>query len=70
MIEIPSFKGKMFIKLITYQEKNTVLIKNICAEILTGANKDGARGIRKISMLGGTTIAQQPETADYPEMRA
>jgi len=36
--------------------------------ILTGANSDGARGIKKIGLLGGTTIAQQPETADYPEM--
>jgi two-component system chemotaxis response regulator CheB len=36
--------------------------------ILTGANKDGALGIKKISLAGGTTIAQQPETADYPEM--
>lgn len=36
--------------------------------ILTGANKDGSKGIKKISLQGGTTIAQQPETADYPEM--
>ncbi|WP_205509643.1 chemotaxis protein CheB [Longitalea arenae] len=36
--------------------------------ILTGANKDGARGIQKISQAGGTTIAQLPETADYPAM--
>jgi two-component system chemotaxis response regulator CheB len=36
--------------------------------ILTGANKDGAQGMQKISVSGGTTIAQQPGTADYPEM--
>lgn len=36
--------------------------------ILTGANKDGAYGIKKISLAGGITIAQQPETADYPDM--
>lgn len=36
--------------------------------ILTGANKDGAQGMKKIRALGGTTIAQQPETADYREM--
>ncbi|WP_207513999.1 chemotaxis protein CheB [Longitalea luteola] len=36
--------------------------------LLTGANKDGARGIKKIRLAGGTTIAQSPETADYPEM--
>lgn len=36
--------------------------------ILTGANKDGAQGMKKIRALGGTTIAQEPATADYPEM--
>lgn len=36
--------------------------------ILTGANSDGSGGIKKISMMGGVTIAQSPETADYPEM--
>ncbi len=36
--------------------------------ILTGANSDGARGIRKIGMQGGITIAQSIETADYPDM--
>src|SRR5690349_19703498 len=28
--------------------------------ILTGANKDGAEGMKRIKALGGTTIAQQP----------
>jgi two-component system, chemotaxis family, protein-glutamate methylesterase/glutaminase len=36
--------------------------------ILTGANKDGSYGIKKIATMGGTTMAQSPETADYPEM--
>jgi two-component system chemotaxis response regulator CheB len=36
--------------------------------ILTGANHDGAEGMRVIRRLGGTTIAQDPATADYPEM--
>ena len=40
----------------------------LLAIILTGANKDGSYGIKKIAQLGGTTIAQSPETADYPEM--
>jgi two-component system chemotaxis response regulator CheB len=36
--------------------------------ILTGANKDGARGVKCIRKRGGTTIAQRPDTADFPEM--
>lgn len=36
--------------------------------ILTGANHDGAKGISKIRQLGGVTIAQKPETAQYPYM--
>jgi two-component system chemotaxis response regulator CheB len=36
--------------------------------ILTGANADGAKGIRYIRKRGGTTVAQQPDTADYPVM--
>ena len=36
--------------------------------ILTGANSDGAQGIRVMSRYGGTTIAQDPATAEYPEM--
>jgi two-component system, chemotaxis family, protein-glutamate methylesterase/glutaminase len=36
--------------------------------ILTGANKDGAAGIRKISNCGGFTIAQDPEEAQFPSM--
>lgn len=36
--------------------------------ILTGANNDGAGGIQMIRKLGGTTIAQKPASAEYPEM--
>jgi two-component system chemotaxis response regulator CheB len=36
--------------------------------MLTGANKDGSWGISCIRKKGGVTIAQKPETADYPVM--
>ena len=36
--------------------------------ILTGANHDGANGIKKISEYEGLTIAQNPATAQYPVM--
>lgn len=36
--------------------------------ILTGANSDGAHGIKMIRRYGGTTIAQDPRTASYAAM--
>jgi two-component system chemotaxis response regulator CheB len=36
--------------------------------ILTGANDDGAAGIRAIARQGGLTIAQDPATAERPAM--
>lgn len=38
--------------------------------ILTGANKDGAAGMKVISECGGLTIAQNPDEAQYPSMPA
>ncbi len=40
----------------------------LLAIILTGANNDGAEGIRIIKKYGGTTIAQDPATAPYAAM--
>lgn len=36
--------------------------------ILSGANSDGADGIRAIHLAGGTTLAQEPRTAENPRM--
>jgi two-component system chemotaxis response regulator CheB len=36
--------------------------------ILTGANTDGANGLRRISDLGGLAIIQDPKTAESPTM--
>lgn len=38
--------------------------------ILTGANNDGARGMKMIAQYGGLTIAQKPAEAEYPMMPA
>jgi two-component system chemotaxis response regulator CheB len=38
--------------------------------ILTGANDDGAYGIKRIKRRGGVTIAQDPATAERAEMPA
>ncbi len=36
--------------------------------VLSGSNRDGSEGIRCIKGAGGTTLAQAPETADFPVM--
>lgn len=36
--------------------------------ILTGANNDGSRGLKRIKELGGLTIVQDPETAEVESM--
>ena len=53
---------------VLFETASEVYKEKLTGILLTGANKDGADGIKKISMRGGITIAQQPETADYPEM--
>ncbi|MDF1630238.1 MAG: chemotaxis protein CheB [Alcanivoracaceae bacterium] len=40
----------------------------LLAVLLTGANEDGAEGIRYIHQRGGITIAQDPATAEAPVM--
>lgn len=36
--------------------------------ILSGANSDGAEGLRAIATAGGSTVVQQPDTAEVPVM--
>ena len=36
--------------------------------VLTGANRDGARGLRRIVGQGGLAIVQDPDTAEVPVM--
>jgi two-component system chemotaxis response regulator CheB len=45
-----------------------VIGTKLLAIILTGANADGSYGIRMVRKYGGATIAQDPATADYPDM--
>lgn len=40
----------------------------LLAIIFTGANQDGAAGIRQVRQMGGTTMAQNPATAPFPVM--
>ncbi len=36
--------------------------------VLTGANDDGLNGVAKIRLVGGTVVAQDPSTAEAPQM--
>jgi two-component system chemotaxis response regulator CheB len=38
--------------------------------VLTGANQDGAKGLAAIKAQGGSTIVQEPSTAESPTMPA
>ena len=38
--------------------------------LLTGVNEDGAAGMARIAAAGGFTVAQDPATAEQPEMPA
>lgn len=48
---------------VLFESAAKVFSDRVIGVILTGANADGAQGIREIKRLGGITIAQNPETA-------
>lgn len=43
---------------------------NVVGIVMTGANRDGARGLRRIADAGGHAIVQDPATAEVPVMPA
>jgi two-component system chemotaxis response regulator CheB len=45
-----------------------VYADRLAAAILTGSNDDGAYGIERVRRRGGLTVAQDPATAERPEM--
>lgn len=42
--------------------------KKVVAILLTGANNDGAKGLKMIQDAGGITIVQAPSDAEFPAM--
>ncbi|MGI9278558.1 MAG: chemotaxis protein CheB [Endozoicomonas sp.] len=53
---------------VLFQSAADVFGKQAVAIVLTGANRDGAEGIRAVKQAGGVTIVQNPETAEVPIM--
>lgn len=51
-----------------FSSLKAVLGEKAIAVILSGTGSDGASGIREIKEVGGLTIVQQPDTADYDGM--
>jgi len=41
---------------------------SVAAILLSGANSDGAKGLKKINDFGGVTVIQDPVTAQFPSM--
>jgi len=53
---------------VLFESAADVYGSDLVGVILTGANDDGARGLRRIKEAGGTTIVQDPATAEFPDM--
>lgn len=55
---------------VTFASLARVLQERCIGLVLTGANDDGADGIRTIKAAGGHTLAQSPASAEAPAMPA
>jgi two-component system chemotaxis response regulator CheB len=55
---------------VLFESAADVYGERLVGVILTGANDDGADGIARIRRRGGLTIAQDPASAERPEMPA
>lgn len=53
---------------VSFQSAAEVYGDGVTGILLSGANADGSEGLKCIRQLGGTTIAQSPETTDMPFM--
>ncbi|MBF0344524.1 MAG: chemotaxis protein CheB [Nitrospirae bacterium] len=53
---------------VLFESASDVYGASLIGVVLTGANNDGSRGLKKIKDGGGLTIVQDPDTAEYPSM--
>ena len=55
---------------VLFESAADVYGEHVVGVLLTGVNADGAAGLARISAAGGFTVAQDPATAEQPEMPA
>ena len=53
---------------VLFETASDAFRKNVIGILLTGASQDGALGMKKIKENGGTTVVQDPGTAENPYM--
>jgi two-component system chemotaxis response regulator CheB len=53
---------------VLFESAADVYRERVVGVILTGANRDGAKGLAKIKALGGMAVVQQPESAESRAM--
>lgn len=53
---------------VLFESAADIYTEQVIGVILTGANHDGTQGLKKVKARGGTTIVQQPTTAESPIM--
>jgi two-component system chemotaxis response regulator CheB len=53
---------------VLFESAADVFAKSVIGIVLTGANADGARGLKAIKARGGLTIVQDPSTAEAMDM--
>ncbi len=53
---------------VVFESAAGVYGQGLVGVILTGANKDGSQGLKKIKEAGGLTIVQTPETSEAADM--
>ncbi|MES2880666.1 MAG: chemotaxis protein CheB [Bacteroidota bacterium] len=53
---------------VTFESAAEIYGSAVIGVLLSGANADGAEGLRKIKLSGGCTIVQNPQTADVSFM--
>jgi two-component system chemotaxis response regulator CheB len=53
---------------VLFESASEIYSNRLIGVLLTGANSDGAKGLKKIKERGGITFVQDPNTAEVPTM--